>query len=180
MRKIYSFILALALIGGGLVTNAGAEQIDPGQKKSTAPKKFFVARYARTGAIATAGGHRISKDSIVVWDTVSRDGVTVTTTTTANSSLVAGITLDEIPGSSDDNTAAEDDNSPNWGRVQTWGLHPDTRVLSNGLNAGDPICASATAQAGGVCTSSSADNVVAVLLEDKGSDTAADVMVYRD
>lgn len=182
MKKLFIFALALSLLGlGGLTEVSYADvQIDEGQLKSTAPVKFFVGRYARTGAISTAGAYEISKDSVVVWDTTSADGVTIQSTTTADSGLVAGITMDLIPGSSRDNTAVLDDGYSNWGRIQTWGLHNDVRVLSApALLAGESVCSSTTAQAGGPCSAVSADNVVAVALNTTSSSTV-DVMVRAD
>lgn len=180
MKKFFVFVLALSLFGlGGLtVTNADV-QIDSGQVKSTAAIKFFVARYARTGAVGTNGGFSISKDSVVVWDSTSADGVTVNTTTTIGDGLVAGITLDEILGSSRDNTAATDDGYSNWGRVQTWGFHADVRAeTAGGTTAGTILCSAVTAGDIGACDAVSGD-VVAVALEAVTSNLV-DVMVYRD
>lgn len=99
-------------------------QIDEGQSKDTATGKtiFFVGRFGRTNALGTAG-NMVSKDRVVIWDAVSDDGVTINTSTTSNDSLAAGVTMDDIPGSSRDNTATLDLSYPNWGRIQTWGKH---------------------------------------------------------
>lgn len=174
--KKFLFVVALSLAFGGI---GHAEQIDKGQSLSTAPKKFFVGRYARTGAIATAGGQEISKDSVVVWDTTSRDGVSILTTTTSGDSTVAGIAMDRIPGSSRDNTAAQDENQNNWGRIKVWGLHEDARVASVAtIKTGDKLCTSGTAQALSRCVTTSGDQV-GVALSDEAGDLV-DLMVYKD
>lgn len=132
MKKLLSFVLALLLIGGGF---AFADvQIDEGQSLDTAGKVWFVGRYARTGDRAFACGVEISKDSAVILDTTSNDGVTIRCTTTSYDALVAGVTMDTIQDSSDDNTAAQDVNATygNWGRVQTWGYHTGVRWQTHG------------------------------------------------
>lgn len=130
MKKLLSFVLALLLIGGGFSTISYADvQIGEGQSLSTAGKIWFVGRSGRTGNVGLAGANEISKDSVVIWDTTSNDGVSVRVTTTSSDALVAGVTMDIIKGSSTDNTAAEDENAnpSNWGRVQVWGRHADVR-----------------------------------------------------
>ena len=123
MKKliVVFFALSVLFLTGGLVNNAFAElQVDRGQEKSAAKRVFFVARYARTNALATSG-NVISTDRVVVWDSVSDDGVTVDMSTTSHDALVVGVTLDEIPGSSRDNSTTLDLNYSNWGRILVYG-----------------------------------------------------------
>lgn len=181
MKKILSLVLALSLIGG--VSYADV-QIDKGQALSTASKKFFVGRYARTGAIATAGGNALSKDMTVIWDSTSKDGVTILTTTTSNDKLIAGVLLENIQGSSRDNTATLDENFSNWGKVQTWGLHADAFSVGN-ISAGDALCASSTAGRVSTCVStgavSSDRTSVGIALESaSGGSSTVDMMVNAD
>ena len=182
MKKLFSIFLAvsLAVVGYSLPTVSYADvQIDEGQKKSQGAIKFFIGRYGRTGAIATAGGFEISADSVVIWDGNSQDGVSVLTSTTSNDPLVAGITMDLIPGSSADNSAAVDESNPNWGRIQTWGLFSDARVNSAGdILLGVKVCQGGTAQALTQCTTTSAD-YIGIALEAEASSTV-DIMVYGD
>lgn len=120
MKKLISlFSLSFLVLCGVAFAD---QQLDQGQSKDTAPKVFFVARYARTTALATSG-NMISKDRVVVYDSTSSDGVTINYSTTSNDSLVAGVAMDNIPGSSRDTTAAQDLSYPNWGRIQTWGFY---------------------------------------------------------
>lgn len=190
MKKILFFVMALALSGGVSFADV---QIDSGQSKATAPVKFFVARNARQATFPNV----ISKDSVVIWDSTSNDGVTVTTSTTSNDGLVVGITMDEIPGSSRDNTASTDEGYGNWGRVQCWGRYNEALwaagMFANGgaPPAGSRVGTSATAQQLGLYqevyqtgTSNGALNTskdhVGVLLEAAAAgDTAIDVFVDR-
>src|SRR3990167_9093985 len=115
MKKITLFILALLVSVSG-VSFAGV-QIDRGQTRGQtgAVSTFFVARNGRVAGI--------SADRVVIWDTTSADGVSVTTSTTSRDSLVAGVTIDAIPGVTSDSTAAANLTGGNWGRVQTYGFH---------------------------------------------------------
>lgn len=182
MKKLFVFVLALSLVGGAAFADV---QIDKGQALSTASKKFFIGRYARTGAIATAGANALSKDMTVIWDSTSKDGVSVLTTTTSNDRLIAGVLLENIPGSSRDNTASQDENQNNWGKVQTWGLHADAFTVGN-MSAGDALCTSSTAGRISKCVETgavSADRTtVGVALEavTSGGNSTADIMVNVD
>lgn len=186
MKKILSFVLALSLSLGMGVAFAD-QQIDKGQALSTASKKFFVGRYARTGAVATAGANSLSKDMVVIWDTTSKDGVSVLTTTTSGDRSVAGVLMENIPGSSRDNTASQDENQNNWGKVQTWGLHADALSVGN-ISAGDILCTSGTAGRvascsydGGLAVFSRDLTAVGVALETaSGGSSTVDMMVRVD
>lgn len=178
MKKILAFALALTFALSGVVF--ADVQLDEGQSLSTPPKVFQMVRYGRTGAIATAGGHSLSKDMLVIWDTTSHDGVSVLATTTSGDNLVAGVLLDNITGSSRDNTAAEDESSNNWGRLQVSGYHADVRTDNKGeIKAGATVCPS-TRTAGTImaCGTNASDDIVIVgtALEDESSATV-DVML---
>lgn len=193
MKKLISFVLALLLIGGGV--SFADVQIDKGQSLSTASKIFFVGRYARTGNENAPGGTHISADSVVIFDTTSNDGVSILTTTTSYDALVAGVTLDRINGSSRDNTASEDENYDNWGRIQTWGYHSGVRFQATGgiysFVAGQRVAASSASGDATVFRTTSPDANAAlarfesasrdsfgVLLEDmSATETAADVFI---
>lgn len=199
MKKTMSFVLALFLIlGFGYFAAPSAHadvQIDEGQLKSTAAVVFFIGRYARTGNENAPGGTHISADSVVIWDTTSADGVTIRTTTTSFDALVAGVTMDRIPGSSRDNTASEDDAYNNWGRVQTWGLHQNVRFQATAgifnFVAGQRVSAASTSGDATVIREISADATATtadfraasrddfgVLLEDmSATEAAADVHI---
>lgn len=162
MKKII-FLLAFSLIAVPLFAD---QQINEGQDKSTAAVKFTTVRYGRTGAVATAGGNALSKDMVVIWDAVSKDGVSVLTSTTSYDKLGAGILMDAIPGSSRDNSVANDLGYPNFGRMQTWGFH-DNALSSGNITAGDALCVGGSAGRVFSCT--------AVLAVAGGLNTSADL-----
>lgn len=153
MKKLISFLSILALIGGVAVAEV---QIDKGQEKDDSKSAFVVVRYGRTNAIAN-NGNMISKDRVVVWDTTSNDGVTVNLSTTSNDAAVAGVTIDDIPGSSRDNSAASDLGYDNWGRMRVYGRHASvswdssTLVGTQGgaIPAGSKVSVSGRATVGG-------------------------------
>lgn len=173
MKKLIAFLSLLLLVGVGEVR--ADVQLDQGQSKDTAPVVFFVGRYARTGAIATAGAQVISADSVVVWDTTSADGVTIQSSTTSNDPLVAGVTMDLIPGSSRDNTAAQDLSNNNWGRIQVWGLHTGLRAntTTNVIVTGQKLCQSGVAQQVTACSTTSGDQVGVALANASSSTVTA-------
>ena len=203
MKKIISLFAALTFILSGLAL--ADIQIDRGQERSASPKKFFVARFARTASTTSASNTQpgwISADSIVVWDSTSNDGRTVTTSTTSSDGLVAGIAMENILGSSRDNTAAEDESYGNFGRVQCWGRYNEARwnaAMSPGLgaamSAGSRFSTSATAQNAGLYTeayvattgytdddsslNTSRDYAGVTLEATTAGDTAIDVFVDR-
>lgn len=186
MKKLkkLSFILSLiALAFSGVVVGGSLGyadvQLDQGQSKDTAPKVFFVGRYGRTGAIATAGAFKISKDMVVLWDVTSADGVSVQTTTTAGEGLVAGIAMEDIAGSSRDNTAAQDLSYGNWGRIQTWGLNSAALKTGPSWTAGDALCTSTTAGQLTPCNSAVSNDSVGVALVGASAATTGSLMVYR-
>ena len=120
MRKLFALVLALMVMFGGI--SFAEVQIDRGTTRGQAGSvtKFFVARNARQTAI--------SADRVVIWDTASNDGISVTTTTTSFDNLVAGVTIDALPGITSDATAASGLNQSNWGRVKVWGRHANVSI----------------------------------------------------
>lgn len=177
MKKILFIAMALFLAMGQVVCFADV-QIDEGQQKGTAAVKFFIGRNARQTVI--------SADRIVIWDSTSKDGVTVTTTTTSGDRLVAGITIDSIPGVTSDVAATSDTAFNNWGRIQTWGLHEDVYYATGtAASAGANVCSSSTAGAGTNCdittgTTLSSDNVSAGVALAADASNAVDMMVTLD
>lgn len=121
MKKLL-FLIALLFLAEG--KSFAVVQIDGGQEKSASKSVYFVGRYGRTNVIGT-NGQMISKDRVVVWDSTSNDGVSVNLGSTSHDALVAGITIDDIPGTSGDATAANSLGGTNWGRVRVYGRHAD-------------------------------------------------------
>lgn len=170
MKKILFLALALTLAVGGV--SYADVQIDSGQAKDDVAIKFFVARNG-TPTI-------ISKDRVVVWDSTSKDGLTVALTTTSFDRLVAGVTLDLIPGISSD-SVTNDVGSNNWGRVQTWGYNDGLSTQAGTVisAAGEPVCTSSTAgfasdcKAEGLGETVSSDAVMGIVLEATTDSSAA-------
>lgn len=155
MRKLFILVLALTLTCGG-ISFAGL-QIDQGQTRGQADSvtKFFVARNGRVASI--------SADRVVVLDSTSNDGITVTTTTTSYDGLAVGVTIDAITGITSDNTAASGLNQNNWGRVQVYGRH-----ASVSWDSGAVTCVAGTKVA-----AHSAAGVATILRRSAISDDAA-------
>lgn len=155
MKKLLIAVLLL-LVGS---TSYATVQIENGANRSDNKSVFVVARFARQIAFPSV----ISKDKIVVWDATSNDGVTVNTTTTSHDALVAGITMDEIPGSSRDNSAVRDEGYSNWGRVRVYGHHVglvavgDAKAGGVASAAGDRFSTSSTAGSAGLFSTVSND-----------------------
>src|SRR3990167_1912611 len=139
MRKYFCLVLALVVMFGGI--SFADLQIDEGMTRGQAGavSKFFVARNARVA--------EISADRVVIWDTTSNDGVTVTTSTTSFDNLVAGVTIDRIPGITSDATAASNVSTGNYGRVRVYGRHAS---VSFDGNAATCLAGSRVAAGGGV------------------------------
>jgi|SRR3990167_1252428 len=158
MKRLLLAALAFTMLGA--VAYAGT-QVDEGYPKDDPDGKsvFVVVRFARQPSFPVV----VSKDKIVVWDSVSADGATITTTTTSHDALVAGITIDEIPGSSRDNSAARDLGYNNWGRLRVWGRHvgvvavSDTKAGGVASAAGDRVSTSSTAGSAGLYSTVSND-----------------------
>lgn len=93
----------------------------------------------------------IAAGSVVVWDDVLDDGVSVETTTTSGDGRVAGILATTVVSndtSASANTRASDDAglAANWGWLQTYGLYEDATASAGAIiTAADSICAGETA-----------------------------------
>jgi len=129
MKKIVFLALALFLILGQVAFAFEYQYPGPGDKFGQGkfpdePHKTF--RWVRY--IPRVEGDNIiflSRDSIVIWDTNSDDGVTVTTTTTSMDIRVAGIAVVSILSNEKGtagNSATQDIGKRNWGWIQTYGL----------------------------------------------------------
>lgn len=155
MKKLILAALLLAVVA----LPAFAFQADEGRNKSDAKDVFIVCRFARQPAFPVV----VSKDKVVVWDSTSNDGVTITTSTTSHDALAAGITIDEIPGSSRDYSATRDEGYSNWGRVRVYGRHvgvvsvTDTKSSGVAAGAGDLVSTSSTAGSAGLFSTTSSD-----------------------
>lgn len=125
MKKVLSVLLVALLIAGvayAAPSSPGAGDIVAKHGTMATPDKTFrLVRFmppSRTGNSAS-----LTKDSVVIWDTTSKDGVTITTSTTSGDCRVAGIAAvtfltPEVLG----RTASDELGGRNWGWIQTYGL----------------------------------------------------------
>ena len=127
MRK-YLFISLAILLVAGLAIAAPGNQTSPGHGDklgqgglASDPGKIFrLVRYVPTSGSTVSA--TLAANSIVIWDLVSDDGVTVTTTTTSYDTAVAGIIVaNALTPETLGNTAFADVGKRNWTWLQTYG-----------------------------------------------------------
>jgi len=150
MKKILFVVLAILLSASvafaapdpthtrGTVEGPGAvgEIRGNGNFPSECYRTFRLVRYAS----CDPNTMHISPDSMVIWDTVSDDGVTVALTTTSGDSRVAGVAVSHIlTADAAGNTAAEDIGRRNWGYIQTYGLCQVSVDVCGGFSVGEAI-----------------------------------------
>jgi hypothetical protein len=110
--------------------------------------------------------NHISVDSIVIWDTVSDDGRSVTLTTTSADSRVAGVVVGSSILTSEagtiGNTATQHIGKRNWGWIQTYGKCEVSVDATSTLVAGYAIgCGTLYGQASGFSPLSGGSTIVA-------------------
>lgn len=136
MKKIILVIFIICCLIGvsyaaPATNNSGPGDIlGQGKLDSQAHKIFRLVRYVP--AAGTDNIITLSKDSIVIWDTTSDDGVTVTLSATTKDSRIAGVMAStcltpDLGGLG--NTATQDIGHRNWGWLQTYGW---ANVTQNG------------------------------------------------
>lgn len=149
MKKLIS-LLAIGLMLSG-VSFAYDSPTDNGQiltnstggGQATPIKVYQLVRYgAREQNTAT-----LASGSTVVWDTVSKDGVTIALTTTSGNGAVAGVTVTQIfTGNGGGTSASDDAGRRNWGYVQVYGPVDATVTAGGvgGVTAGAPAITSSS------------------------------------
>jgi hypothetical protein len=147
-KKLFGPVLALSLSLTGLA--AWAYQFGGGSRNIDATRNQMKIQVYNADNVA----HEVG--DVVVWtDGSVSDGVEVTTTTTANNSLVAGVVVDaDIPAAS-------------WGWIQTMGYHATVTVTGT-VTAGDQICTSTTGEAARAYTIADSTGTAAGQGEDNG------------
>jgi len=152
MKRLLSVSLVILLIGGiafaaqpGYRKGPGVGEIFGQGKQQSDPHKIFrMVRYVPAGG--TANSTTLTAESIVIWDLVSDDGVTVTTTTTSYDSAVAGIIAQSaLTPTTLSQTAVQDKGDRCWTWLQTYG-YAKARVSAAGdVAAGESMACSETA-----------------------------------
>jgi hypothetical protein len=167
MKKIIMISLAILLCGSMAfaATPPGKGDIMGQANFPSDPGKIFrLVRFVP--ASGSINSTTLSAESIVIWDTTSADGVTVTTTTTSSDARIAGIVVNDIltpENGALGNTAVQDLGKRNWGYIQTYGY---AKAMFNSLGAsvvGTSFGTSATASQSG--SDSTAGTIAGVSLE---------------
>ena len=139
-----SFGTAFAALSGddvlpypGVILSHGGSQVAP-------YRTFRVVRYQPTSG--TANSEIVSPNSIVIWDSVSDDGITVTLTTTSTDSAVAGVLINAtLTPDTLGQTVTADIGKRNWTFMQTSGLCRVNMFVSDiNVAAGSAIGTSAS------------------------------------
>lgn len=152
--KFLALSLAVFLAASG-VAYAVSTPDDPGiikdvvgASQDTTVKVFKLVRYPKRGQNDTS----LAVNDVVVYDTNSDDGVTVTTSTVSADGSIAGIVVTTIQTADGNSTTAAGDNGRrNWGYIQVHGRTTAkvTAAGTGGHSAGDPWFTST--DAGAVC-----------------------------
>jgi len=150
MRKLIALSLAILLIGGVAFAVTPGYRLSPGtgdimrnsgQLQSDPHKKFRMVRYVPVGG--TANSISLTVDSVVIWDLVSDDAVTVTESAQSQDSAVAGvITQIALTPETLGKTSAQDRGKRNWTWLQTYGEGQADLDTDETCAAGDAIGAS--------------------------------------
>ena len=148
MRKYIAILLAVLLMAGTAFAATPGRDLSPGKGDIMgnvgrydfdAHKTFRLVRYvpADNSAVSTT----LTANSLVIWDTTSDDGVTVTTTATSANAAVAGIIVQQaLTPQTLGNTATQDYAKRNWTWLQTYGLATAALADDEGVvAAGSPI-----------------------------------------
>ena len=153
MRKqLFNVLLAIFFLAGVAFAETPGYRQDPGtgdilgqgKYQSDAHKIFRMVRYV---PVTYDGATTLAADSIVVWNLVSDDGVTITTSTTSYDSAIAGITVTQaLTPDTDGNTAVQDVGQGNWTWLQTYGSCQVNLATSvTPVTAGDAMATSTVA-----------------------------------
>ena len=154
MKKIVCLILAALLVAGTAYATTPGYRINPGigENKTTCQggqvsdpgKTFRMVRYVP--ASGDGNSATLATESIVIWDTTSDDGVTVTTTTVSPASTVAGVIVQVgLTPVTLGLTAAQDRGDRCWTWLQTHGLAQVRIGATNEVKVGAAMGTSGTA-----------------------------------
>ena len=180
MKKIFVFLFVAILLLGGMAYAGNTDILGQGGFQSDPHRIYRLVRFMPTSGSATS--ITLSAEAIVIWDTTSDDGVTITTTTTSGDAAVAGVVpvailTPDVCGRS----AADDIGGRNWGMLQTYGLAQVTvnSAGSAGVNKAIGTSAAAT-QAGMYSGSGTPNGNSAGFAYDSGSGTDVEVFLTLD
>lgn len=172
MKKLFSLILVAMLLTGFAAhadqpTGDGYSIMGQGGQAGLTPRTLVIpVRYGLRSAVALS----LSSGDVVIWDTTSADGMTISACVTDNDSTFAGVLISTIQ-TADSSSLRR--NSRNWGKMAIKGYclaKVDTSASTAGMaivpNGATLSRSLATTPTDG--TQMSAD--MGVLLKDSGSD----------
>ena len=150
MKRIFALFIAVMFIGvnasalGEPTYESYQVKVNATQKRGEPVRTLKLVRFSATD-LNTA---TLSSESVVIYDTTSDDGVSVSTTATSNDGAIAGVVATGVTIPTADSTAttkaSDDAGRRNWGWIVVHG--PTTaRVTAGGSNShsvGDPIVTS--------------------------------------
>lgn len=197
MRKLFSLSLVALFIAASVCFAASPTGPNfPGEilgqaKYQSDPHRLFRLVHISPGNNDDDG---IAAGSVVVWDDVLDDGVSVETTTTSGDGRVAGVLVTAVVSNdtaASSNTKASDDAglAANWGWLQTYGLYIGATANAAGtVTAGDSVCAGTTAGSisryaitTAVATAASAANgILGSALDDFSAAGTGDIFITCD
>lgn len=191
MKKLFAIFAAIILASGVSFAASIPAPDDEGMllkntqggKASDPLKVYQIVRNGLNGQDDST----ISSGAVVIWDTNSADGVTVTTTTTSADGAVAGILVtDLLTGDAGATSASDDNGRRNWGILQVYGPVSAT-ITAGGSNGAAAKSGLITSSDAGVVTtfeSGESDNLTSnknfgFFLEGaaNGTDTSVEVFV---
>lgn len=153
MKKIFILVLIALFVAttafAYIIPSPGiGDKMGQGKFPSDPHKTFRLVRYvplAGASVQATNVENAASVDSVMIWDTASDDGVTVTLCALSGDTRVAGVAAVTIltpEVGTLGNTAAEDIGKRNWGWIQTYGPAEVSTDASTAGGEGDALAAS--------------------------------------
>jgi len=189
IRKIFSLVLVALLVAGVALAATPGFRLSPGigenkthaqgGQQSDPGKTFRIVRYVP--ADGDGDSTTLVTESLMVWDVISDDGVTVTTSTTSYISTVAGIIVQAaLTPETLGNTAVEDRGKRNWTWLQTHGL-AQVRVGNGSVAVSEAMGTSVNAGEAGTFLASASDGTLngnAGFFYDAANADADDVEVF--
>lgn len=168
-KKVWLFVAALGLMGV-FGSSVKAYQFGSGSMNTDEERNRIVIQVYNADTVAHEDG------DVAVWNDGSiQDGVEVTTTTTANNGLVAGVFLGDCPAAT-------------WCTLLTHGYH-DSVTIAVANSARDALVTSTTGEAAGVYSVAQATGtasgeatsfgVFATALEATTSSTTVKAFIHR-
>ena len=123
MKRFLFLALAILLMGGVAFADTPGSTQDPGVGDIMGQGKFQSDPHRIFRMVRTISTTDLLADSIVRWDLVEDDGVTISYSPISNDSAVAGIIVNQcLAQETAGNTAVQDRGKKNWTWLQTYGL----------------------------------------------------------